>query len=76
MERYEIRVTGHLESRRARSLGCSDVQTLDSGESVLGFDAADQSALYGLLARLRDLGVALVGLRKCTNSIDGPEADR
>ncbi len=70
MERYEIRVVGHLESRRARSLGCSGVRPLESGHSILSFDATDPSALYGLLARLRDLGLELVDLHRPTDRGD------
>lgn len=60
MDRYEIRVTGHLDERRARSLGCEELRLLPGGTSLLAFRAADQAALYGLLARLRDAGLGLV----------------
>ena len=60
MERYEIRVAGHLDQRRARFLGCEELRLLPGGESRLIFTAVDQAALYGLLTRLRDAGLELV----------------
>ena len=60
MEHYEIQVVGHLDERRARALGCELRRLLPDGRSELTFAALDQSALYGLLARLRDVGLELV----------------
>jgi hypothetical protein len=64
MERYEIEVVGHLDMRRARALACEEVRGLPVGDSVLTFAALDQAALYGLLALLRDAGLALVSVRR------------
>ncbi len=59
MERYEITVAGHLDERRVASLDCEGFALLETGETRLTFEAADQAALYGLLSRLRDAGLAL-----------------
>jgi hypothetical protein len=64
MDRYEIRIIGHLDSRRARALGCSALRLLPGGESLVVLDAIDQAALYGLLTRLRDAGLELVAVRR------------
>ena len=64
MDRYEIRVAGHLDQRRARGLGCEELRLLQGGTSVLAFRAADQAALYGLLTRLRDAGLELVAVER------------
>jgi hypothetical protein len=60
MDRYEIRVSGHLSQRRVRFLGCEELRLLPGGDSLLTFAAVDQAALYGLLARLRDAGLELI----------------
>lgn len=64
MNRYEIRLASAVDARRARCLGC-DLQgdTAHDG-SLLLFIARDQAELYGLLARLRDMGAELVGVRR------------
>ena len=68
---YEIRVRGHLEERWTLWF---DGMTLDrepGGVTVLRGPIADQAALHGLLARLRDLGVPLISV-----SPDGPGGGR
>lgn len=61
MERYEIRIAGPIGKRRAAALGC-ELEKGGMDTSVLGFEATDQAALYGLLSRLRDAGFALVAV--------------
>jgi hypothetical protein len=61
---YEIRVAESLDPRRAHALGCEELRLLPGGGSLLVFDAADQSALYGLLARLRNAGIELVAVHR------------
>ena len=62
MNRYEILVAGHLDARRARSLGADDCRRLPGGETLLVFTSADRAATWGLLARLRDAGLDLVSV--------------
>jgi hypothetical protein len=64
MNRYEIRVVGHVETRRARALGCDACRWLPDRDSVLTFTAVDQAATYGLMARLRDAGLELVAVER------------
>ncbi len=64
MDRYDIRVAGHLAQRRARSLGCDELRLLPDGDSLLVFCAVDQAALYGLLTRLRDAGLGLIAAQR------------
>ena len=64
MNRYEVRVVGHLDARRARDLGAEDLRLLVGGDSVLIVSAADRAATYGLLARLRDAGLELVAVSR------------
>lgn len=61
---YEIRLKGHLDARwepwfDGLTLGnCSDGTTTISGPVV------DQSALHGLLQRVRDLGLPLISVTR------------
>jgi hypothetical protein len=64
MDRYEIRVAGHIDQRRAHSLGCDELRLLPGGDSLLAFAAVDQAAIYGLLTRLRDAGLELVAAKR------------
>lgn len=70
MDAYEIRVAGHLSRRRARALGCGELRLLPGGDSLLGFAALDQAALYGLLARLRDAGLELLAAERIPAAAD------
>ena len=64
MARYEIRVAGHLDQRHTRFLGCEELRLLPGGGSLLILAAADQAALYGLLARVRDSGLGLIAVER------------
>jgi len=61
---YEIRVEGQLEPCWSEWLGGMTVTPLESGETLVSGPVADQAALYGLLIRLRDMNLKLVGVRK------------
>ncbi len=74
MDRYEIRVAGHLSERRAHALGCEELRLLPGGDSTLAFAAADQAALYGLLTRLRDAGLELVAAERVLGPVKGRTA--
>ncbi len=74
MEHFEIEVVGQLDHRRAGALGCGRIRHLPSGNSVLTFAAIDPTALYGLIACLRDAGVALVAVRRVRESTPGATA--
>jgi hypothetical protein len=64
VNRYEIRVVGHLDARRARAVGGSRLRLLANGQSRFVVSAADPAALYGLLARLRDAALELVAVTR------------
>ncbi|MCB0153325.1 MAG: hypothetical protein KDF65_00915 [Anaerolineae bacterium] len=61
---YEIRVEGHLEQRRLSAFEQLQVSHLANGETALTGPLPDQSALYGLLNWLRDLGIPLVSVNR------------
>lgn len=61
---YEIRIGGHVDSRRASQLGEMALTHLPDGETLLVGPVADQAALFGLLSRIRDLGIVLIALQR------------
>ena len=60
---YEIRVNGVLGSGWS---ACFEGLRVTSGEreTTIAGPVADQAALHGLLAKVRDLGLELVGVRR------------
>lgn len=60
---YEIRVRGVLNERWAHWFSNVTV-TLDGEDTVLTATDVDQSALHGLLAKIRDLGLPLVSVKR------------
>ena len=60
--RYEIRVRGHLADRWTAWFDGMTLTTAKDGTTVLRGAVADQSALYGLLKTLSDLGLPLVSV--------------
>lgn len=60
--RYEIRITGHLDTRWAAWFEGMSLTHADDGTTSLRGTVADQAALHGLLQRLRDLGVPLISV--------------
>ena len=60
--RFEIRLNGHLGSRWAASFDGLNLVTDDDGATLICGPVVDQSALHGLLLKLRDLGLPLVSL--------------
>jgi len=61
---YEIRITGHLDDRRAGWFGDLTVTREDNGDTVLTGPVVDQAALYGLLRKVRDLGMPLISVAR------------
>ena len=63
---YEIRVQGHLDDRRACCFEGLTILHQTNGETVLKGPVRDQSALYGLLSWLQNMGVPLLSVRQLT----------
>jgi hypothetical protein len=59
---YEIRLRGHIGAEWSAWLDGLEVSNRGDGETVLSGPVADQAALFGLLARLRDLGLPLLAV--------------
>ena len=59
---YEIRLKGHLDQRWSAWFDDMQLAHLDDGTTVVHGYVVDQSALHGLLARLRDIGIPLLSV--------------
>ena len=68
MSFYKIRVKGHLDRRWSDWFDGLEIINLQSGETILSGDIVDQAALHGVLAKVRDLNLALVAV-----SSEGPQ---
>jgi hypothetical protein len=58
--RYRIRVLGHLEPAWSAWFDSLVVTNAEDGTTELAGPLVDQAALFGVLARLRDLGATLL----------------
>jgi hypothetical protein len=61
---YDIRVEGYLDPRWSEWLDGMRVIPLETGETLLSGTVVDQSALHGLLNRIRDLNLKLIYVEK------------
>jgi hypothetical protein len=62
---YKIRVGGHLEAEYwAMWFDGMTVTIGENDETILRGPVADQAALHGLLARLRDLALPLLSVNR------------
>jgi hypothetical protein len=57
---YRIRIRGHLDPTWSTWFDSLTVTQADDGTTELVGPLVDQAALFGLLARLRDLGATLL----------------
>ena len=59
---YQIRIQGHLGSQWTDWFGGLTIVLEDNGQTILIGPIIDQAALYGLLKKVRDLGMALLSV--------------
>ena len=59
---YQIRVKGHLGPQWTDWFGGLAVAVDEDGDTLLTGPVVDQAALYGLLKKVRDLGMPLVSV--------------
>ena len=68
---YQVRLKGHLDARWSDWFDGLTISHETNGTTLLAGPVADQSALHGLLARIRDLGLSLLSV----NSLDPSEKE-
>jgi hypothetical protein len=62
MPLVEIRVEGHIDPAWSEWLDGLTLIHTERGETLLAGPVGDQAALYGLIAKLRDLGLKLLSI--------------
>jgi hypothetical protein len=62
--RYEIRIQGVLDQRWSCWFDGLQLTSQPGGVTVLVGPVTDQAALHGLLAKVRDLGLLLLEVRR------------
>jgi hypothetical protein len=73
MDIYEFQIKDHLDDRWSEWFGGLAVQRQENGTTVLVGPLVDQAALYGVIIRLRDLGLSLRSVNRVTASQDSME---
>ena len=61
---YCFRVRGHLDDRWSEWFGGLAIHLQDDGTTLLVGPVVDQAALHGVIARIRDLGLPLLSVRR------------
>jgi hypothetical protein len=74
--RYRIRIRGHLDPSWSAWFDSLTVTRADDGTTELVGPLVDQAALFGLLARLRDLGATLLLVEYLTTEPRQPDTCR
>jgi hypothetical protein len=62
--RYELRVQGVLDSRWSAWFEGLQLSSDEPGVTTIAGPVADQAALHGLLAKVRDLALPLLSVRR------------
>ena len=62
MQTVEIRVGEHIDEHWSEWFSGFKIVYTEGDETILIGDVEDKAALYGLIAKLRDLGVSLIAV--------------
>lgn len=60
MQRVEIQIQGHLDAKWEEWFEGLEFTYTGAGDTLLTGFVPDQAALYGLIAKLRDLGAVII----------------
>ena len=64
MQNVEIRVKGRIDDHWSDWFEGLTITHTDQDETILSGTVVDQAALYGLVAKLRDLGLPLLSVTR------------
>ncbi len=74
-EIYSIRVKGHLDQERSGWFDGLAITHTTNGETLLAGPIVDQAALHGVLAKIRDLGLSLLEVKRIGSASDEIQAN-
>lgn len=74
-QKIRISVRGHLPVRYFENYSNLTVTQLENGATLISGEIGDQAQLFGLLNRIRDLGIPLLGIDCCTIEFHNEEID-
>ena len=73
---YEIRLKGYLDARWASWFEGLSFTHASDGTTILTGPVVDQAALYGLLRKVRDLGLPLIAVNQVDpKAVNGPDGN-
>ncbi len=61
---FQIRVKGHLDQHWQDRFHGWEIQRCENGDTLLTGPVVDQSELFGILRKVRDLGIPLLSLNR------------
>ena len=70
---YHIRIQGHLPDRYAAWFAPLTLTREPSGETLLTGELVDQGALFGILLKIRDLGLPLLTVSPSPDEEGAPD---
>ncbi len=65
--RYEIRIEGHLGQHWGDWFEGLTLQSAPDGQTILSGLLCDQAALFGVLAKIHDLNLALISVQRSSD---------
>jgi hypothetical protein len=67
---YHVRVRGVLDERWSKYFDNLKITPLENEETLISGLLADQAAVHGLLAKIRDLGLPLLAVKRVETEAD------
>lgn len=71
---YQIRIEGQLSRQWENWFGGLDIRLAEDGDTLITGPVVDQAALFGLLKKVRDLGMPLVSVRRIEPGPQGADS--
>lgn len=67
---YQVRVAERLDERWVKWFGDLEIIQTEHGETILCGVMADQPALFGVVGRIRDLGLTLISVQRLSSDLE------